>query len=582
MAVPDRRTLAVAIEQRPRGLSYSVGTSSIPLLGECVGEVLDHSAQANPEAPALVSCHQNRRFTYAQFRAAVEQVARALLHLGIQKGDRVGIWATNCFEWVIVQFATAKIGAILVNINPSYRAYELKYALAQSQCQTLIMVPRFRDSDFVSIFFETCPEAITSEPGALWSKSVPLLRNLILIAESVPSSFWAWNDVLGMGDQCSEGDLRARERTLSFDDPINIQYTSGTTGRPKGAMLTHHNLVNNALLVGESMKLQQKDSICLPVPFYHCFGMVMGNLAAVVARAAIIIPADYFDPLATLRAVANERCTALYGVPTMFRAELEHPEFSKFDLSSLRTGIMAGAPCPILLMKRVVSEMHCQEITIAYGQTESSPVITQTTTEDPIELRVNTVGKALPHTEVKIIDVATGRIVPRGTSGELCTRAYSVMKGYYDDEAATKAAIDVNRWLHTGDIAIMDEEGYCNIVGRVRDLIIRGGENIYPREIEEFLYNCPGIIEVQVFGIPDVKFGEEIAAFVKLKTGATTTPEDIKAFCQGKIANFKIPKHIKIVNEFPMTVTGKIQKFRMRQILAEELGLRRATHIETA
>jgi fatty-acyl-CoA synthase len=582
MTVRDRRALALPIDQRPHALSYSVGTGLIPLLGECVGEVLDHSAEANPEASALVSCHQNRRFTYAQFRDVVEQFARALLHLEIQKGDRVGIWATNCFEWAIVQFATAKIGAILVNINPSYRAYELTYALTQSECQTLIMVPRFRDSDFVSIFCEACPEATTSEPGALWSKSLPLLRNLILIAESVPSSFWAWNDVLRMGEQCREDDLRAREHTLSFDDPVNIQYTSGTTGRPKGAMLTHHNLVNNALLVGKSMKLQQTDSICLPVPFYHCFGMVMGNLAAVVAGAAIVIPAEYFDPLATLRAVANERCTALYGVPTMFRAELEHPEFSKFDLSSLRTGIMAGAPCPILLMKRVVREMHCREITIAYGQTESSPVITQTTTEDPIELRVNTVGKALPHTEVKIIDVSTGRIVPRGTSGELCTRAYSVMKGYYNDEVASKAAIDKNRWLHTGDIAIMDEEGYCNIVGRVKDMIIRGGENIYPREIEEFLYNCPGVSEVQVFGISDLKFGEEIAAFVKLKTGATTTPEDIKAYCKGKIASFKIPKYIKVVHEFPMTVTGKIQKFRMQQILMEELGLRTATHIDTA
>ena len=582
MPVRDRRTLAVPIEQRPHALSYSVGAGSIPLLGECVGEVLDHSAQANPDACAFVSCHQNRRFTYAQFRDAVEQFARALLHLGIQRADRVGIWATNCFEWVIVQFATAKIGAILVNINPSYRAYELKYALEQSQCQTLIMVPRFRDSDFVSIFFETCPEAITSEPGALWSKSLPLMRNLILIAESVPCSFWAWNDVARMGDQCSEADLRAREHALSFDDPINIQYTSGTTGRPNGAMLTHHNLVNNALLVGESMKLHQKDSICLPVPFYHCFGMVMGNLAAMVAGAAIVIPADYFDPLATLRAVADERCTALYGVPTMFRAELEHPEFSKFDLSSLRTGIMAGAPCPILLMKRVVSEMHCQEITIAYGQTESSPVITQTTTEDPIELRVNTVGKVLPHTEVKIIEVSTGKIVPRGTSGELCTRGYLVMKGYYNDEVATKATIDENRWLHTGDTAIMDEEGYCNIVGRLKDMIIRGGENISPREIEEFLYHCPGISEIQVFGIPDVKLGEEIAAFVKLTTDTTTTTEDIKAFCKGKIASFKIPRYIKIVNEFPMTVTGKIQKFRMRQMLVEELGLRTAIHIETA
>jgi fatty-acyl-CoA synthase len=385
-----------------------------------------------------------------------------------------------------------------------------------------------------------------------------------------------------MGNLASEDDLRAREQSLSFDDPINIQYTSGTTGRPKGALLTHHNLVNNGLLVGECMKLGPSDKICIPVPFYHCFGMVMGNIAAVVVGATMVVPAEHFDPLATLRAVANEKCTALYGVSTMFLGELEHPEFSKFDLSSLRTGIMAGAPCPTLLMKRVVNEMNCREITIAYGQTESSPVITQTRTDDDFELRVNTVGKVLPHTEVKIVDALTGEIVPLGLSGELCTRGYAVMKGYYNNEQATRAAIDEDRWLHTGDLAIMDDESYCKIVGRANDMIIRGGENIYPREIEEFLYTCPGISEIQVFGIPDEKFGEEIAAFVKLKVDAATTLEEIRAFCKGKIANFKIPKHIKFVNEFPMTVTGKIQKFRMREILVSELGLQKAAQIETA
>jgi fatty-acyl-CoA synthase len=492
----------------------------------------------------------------------------------------VGIWATNCFEWVIAQFATAKVGAILVNINPSYRAYELKYALAQSQCRTLIMVPRFRDSDFVSILFEAYPEARTTQPGAVSSESLPFLRELILIGGSTPSSFWSWEEVVQMGDQVSEDTLRAREETLSFDDPINIQYTSGTTGRPKGALLTHHNLVNNGLLVGECMKLGPSDKICIPVPFYHCFGMVMGNIAAAVVSATMVIPAEHFDPLATLRAVANEKCTALYGVSTMFLGELEHPEFSKFDLSSLRTGIMAGAPCPTLLMKRVVNEMNCREITIAYGQTESSPVITQTRIDDPIEMRVHTVGRVLPHTEVRIVDPITGEIVPPGLSGELCTRGYAVMKGYYNNEQATKAAIDENRWLHTGDLAIMDEEGYCKIVGRLKDMIIRGGENIYPREIEEFLYACPGISEIQVFGIPNEKFGEEIAAFVKLKGDAATTPEEIRAFCKEKIASFKIPKHIKIVNEFPMTVTGKIQKFRMREILVEELGLQKAAQVK--
>lgn len=552
------------------------------MLGNCIGQILDRAARTYPDASALVSCHQNRRFTYAELQQSTEQFARALLHLGVQKGDRVGIWATNRFEWVITQFATAKIGAILVNINPSYRAYELQYALAQSQCRTLIMVPGFRDADFVSIFFETCPEARTNRPGAISSPSLPFLRELILIGESAPSSFWVWKEAVKMGDHVTESDLRAREQTLSFDDPINIQYTSGTTGRPKGALLTHHNLANNGLLVGACMKLHHKDKICIPVPFYHCFGMVMGNIAAVVVGATMVVPAEHFDPLATLTAVANEKCTALYGVPTMFRAELEHPEFSTFDLRSLRTGIMAGAPCPILLMKRVVCEMNCREITIAYGQTESSPVITQTRTDDPIEMRVHTVGTALPHTEVKIIDSITGTIVPRGVSGELCTRGYAVMKGYYNNETATKVAIDENRWLHTGDLAIMDNDGYCKIVGRAKDMIIRGGENIYPREIEEFLYACPGVSEVQVFGIPDEKFGEEITAFVKLKADAAITPEEVKAFCKGKIAKFKIPKHVRIVDEFPMTVTGKIQKFRMREMLVEELGLEKVSQIETA
>jgi fatty-acyl-CoA synthase len=570
------------IENNVGALSYSDGTGLTPLLGSCIGEVLDATAHAYPDALALVSCHQGQRFDYAELRSAVEQFARGLLHLGIQKGDRVGIWATNCSEWVIAQFATATIGAILVNINPAYRAYELKYALAQSECQTLIMVPQFRAADFVSIVFETCPEAETSKPGKLFSEPLPFLRNLILIGDAAPKSFWPWNDVAAMGDQVAESELREREQNLSFDDAINIQYTSGTTGRPKGALLSHHNLVNNGLLVGECMKLRQGDRICIPVPFYHCFGMVMGNIAAVVVGAAMIIPAEHFDPLATLNAIASEKCTALYGVPTMFRAELEHPEFWKFDLRSLRTGIMAGSPCPILLMKRVVSEMHCSEVTIAYGQTESSPVVTQTTTDDPIELRVTTVGKALPHTEVKIIDAATGKVVPRGTSGELCTRAYSVMKGYYNNEKATRTTIDEDRWLHTGDIAVMDEHGYCKIVGRLKDMIIRGGENIYPREIEEFLYGCPGISEIQVVGIPDETFGEEVAAFVKVKVGATLTADDIHAFCEGKIAEFKVPKYIKVVDEFPMTVTGKIQKFRIRETFVKELGLREIARIETA
>ncbi|PYS02490.1 MAG: AMP-binding protein [Acidobacteria bacterium] len=562
-------------------LSYASGAGTTPLLGCSIGEALDTTARTYPKSTALVSRHQNQRFTFADLHAAVEQFARGLMHLGVEKGDRVGIWATNCSEWVIAQFAAAKLGAILVNVNPAYRPYELKFALAQSECQTLIMVPNFNNADFVSMFFETCPEAKASKPGALSAAELPFLKNLILIGETHPDSFFGWNQIVAMGDRVTLNELRQREATLSFDEPINIQYTSGTTGRPKGAVLSHHNIVNNALLVAECMRVAPGDRICVPVPFYHCFGMVMGNMAAVLKASTIVIPAPHFDALKTLEAVAEERCTALYGVPTMFRAELEHPEFRRFDFTSLRTGIMAGSPCPIQLMKRVVAEMHCHEITIAYGQTESSPVITQTTTDDPIELRVTTVGRALPHTEVKIID-PSGKIVSRGTQGELCTRGYCVMKGYYKNEEATRSAIDADGWLHTGDIAVMREDGYCRIAGRVKDMIIRAGENIYPREIEEFLYTCPGISEVQIIGIPSAKYGEEVAGWVKLQPGAMLSVAEIQAFCKGNIASFKIPRYIKIVSEFPMTVTGKIQKFRMREIMIQELGLEEAAGIETA
>ena len=562
--------------------SYSSGTGSTPLLGCTIGEALDTAAWGYSNSLALVSRHQNQRLTFAELSAAVEEFARGLMYIGVQKGDRVGIWATNCSEWVIVQFAAAKIGAILVNVNPAYRAYELKFALAQSGCQTLIMVPNFRTVDFISTFFETCPEAKTARAGTLSAADLPFLKNLILIDETHPDSFFGWNQILAMGDRMAFAQLRQREAGVSFDEPINIQYTSGTTGRPKGAVLSHHNIVNNARLVAECMRIAPGDRICVPVPFYHCFGMVMGNMAAVVTASTIVIPAPHFDALKTLEAVADERCTALYGVPTMFRAQLEHPEFHRFDVTSLRTGIMAGSPCPIHLMKRVVAEMHCPEITIAYGQTESSPVITQTTTADPVELRVTTVGRALPHTEVKIIDPASGKIVPRGTQGELCTRGYCVMKGYYKNEEATRSAIDADRWLHTGDIAVMREDGYCRIAGRVKDMIVRGGENIYPREIEEFLYTCPGISEVQIIGIPSEKYGEEVAAWVRLKPDVMLSAAEIQAFCKGNIASFKIPRYIKIVTEFPMTVTGKIQKFRMREIMIQELGLEEAAGIETA
>jgi len=562
--------------------SYASGVGLTPLLNCCIGEALDRAAYTWPDSLAFVSCHQNQRFTYAQLDAEVERFAVGLMGLEVQKGDRVGIWATNCSEWFIAQFATAKIGAILVNLNPAYRAYELKYALAQSECQTLIMVPEFNKADFISLLFETCPEARNSKPGALSSRELPHLRNLVLIGGTQPPGFLSWSQIVQMGDRSNTEELREREAGLSADEPINIQYTSGTTGRPKGAVLSHHNIVNNALLVTDCMRLMPGERICVPVPFYHCFGMVMGNMGAVVKGCAVVVPAAHFDPLRTLEAVATHKCNALYGVPTMFRAELEHPEFQRFDLRSLRTGIMAGSPCPIHLMKQVMTEMHCSGITIAYGQTESSPVITQTTTDDAVELRVSTVGAPLPYTEVKIIDPQTGRTVSRGAQGELCTRGYGVMKGYYNDEDATHKTIDANRWLHTGDIAVMREDGYFRITGRVKDMIIRGGENIYPREIEEFLYTCPGVSEVQIVGVPSVKYGEELAAWVKAQPGKEVSAEQIQAFCKDKIASFKIPRYIKIVDQFPMTVTGKVQKFRIRQAMIEELGLQASANIETA
>ncbi|MFY9561493.1 MAG: AMP-binding protein [Terriglobales bacterium] len=562
--------------------SYAHGTGDIPLLGCCLGELLDSAARSYPDQDALVVRHENRRYTYRQFHEEVEIVARGLLRMGIQKEDRVGIWATNCAEWVITQFATAKIGAILVNINPANRAFELEYVLRQSECGTLLLIQGFRDADYVSTVNGLCPELASSKPGTLHSASLPHLRNLVFIAGGQPAGMFSWDNLRAMGRDLPQEDLRQREATLSFDDPINIQYTSGTTGFPKGATLSHHNVANNALLIAAAMKLTHRDRLCIPVPFYHCFGMVLSNLACVVTGAAMVIPAAFFDPLATLEAIQAERCTALHGVPTMFIAELDHPEFARFDLSTLRTGVMAGAPCPIEVMKRVVQFMHLKEMTIAYGLTEASPVITQTIVDDPLELRVTTVGKPLPHTEVKIVDVITGEIVPRGTPGELCTRGYMVMKGYFKNPEATRKAIDEDGWLHSGDLATMDANDYCKITGRAKDVIIRGGENIYPREIEEFLYTCPGISDVHVVGVPDEKYGEQVVAWVRLEADAKLSPEDIRKFCEGKIAAYKIPKCVKIVDSFPMTVTGKIQKFKMRELSTKELGLEAVAKIETA
>jgi len=582
-----------AATRSAKELSYSCGTAEVPLLGKCIGEVLDDTAAAHPDNDALVVRHQQKRYTYAQLLNEVERLARGFLALGIKKGDRIGLWSTNCAQWVVTQFATAKVGAILVNINPANRSTELDYVLRQAECQTLLLIQGFRDTDYVQVVRQVCPKSEQAAFGELHSDSLPELRRLVFMGANsgtaadqdsvaVPPDMLGWEDLLRKGDDVPVDQLRHREASLNFDDAINIQYTSGTTGLPKGATLSHHNIVNNGMLIANAMRFTHRDRLCIPVPFYHCFGMVLANMACVVTGATMVIPAPYFEPEATLRAVSEERCTALHGVPTMFIAELEHPKFAEFDLSTLRTGIMAGSPCPIEIMKRVVKQMHCSEMTIAYGLTEASPVITQTTTDDPIELRVATVGKVLPHTEAKIINPVGGKTVPVGEQGELCTRGYHVMKGYYNNPQATRAVIDDDGWLHTGDLSVVDEAGYFKITGRAKDVIIRGGENISPREIEEFLYTCPGISAVQVIGVPDRKYGEQVAAWVKLEQNATLTPEQIREFCQGKIARFKIPHYIKFVEDFPLTITGKVQKYKMREIAVKELGLEVDDGIKTA
>jgi fatty-acyl-CoA synthase len=536
--------------------SYSNGLSDQPLIGETIGANLQRTAAAFGDREALVDVPSGRRWTYAQLNAEVDALASGLVAAGIATGDRVGIWAPNCPEWVLLQYATAKIGAILVNINPAYRSHELSFALRQSGVSVLVSAQQFKTSDYRATI-----DAVRGD--------LPGLRQVVYTG----TGDWA-RLASGLGSAAEQrAVLDSRAADLSFDNPINIQYTSGTTGFPKGATLSHHNILNNAYFVGELCRYTEQDRVCVPVPFYHCFGMVMGNLGCTTHGACIVIPAPGFDPAATLRAVQDERCTSLYGVPTMFIAELGLPDFASYDLSSLRTGIMAGSPCPVEVMKRVVSEMHMTEVTICYGMTETSPVSTQTTTGDDMERRVATVGRAHPHLEVKVVDPETGVIVPRGEPGELCTRGYSVMLGYWDQPDKTAEAIDAARWMHTGDLATMDEAGYLNIVGRSKDMIIRGGENVYPREVEEFLYGHPAIEDVQVVGVPDAKYGEELCAWVQLRREQELTADELKAYCAGKIAHFKIPRYVRFTDEFPMTVTGKVQKFKMREVSTAELGL---------
>jgi fatty-acyl-CoA synthase len=540
--------------------SYVHGASSVPLIGQTLGAFFDEAVRRWGQSEALIVRHQKVRWTYDELKHKVDDFAAGLLSLGLEPGDRVGIWSPNNAEWVVTQFATAKAGLILVNINPAYRLAEADYALNKVECKALVTASQFKTSDYAGMLNELRS-----------GNRLPHLKTIIRIGGKGPDML-AFDDIPGRAGPEHRRRLQEIAPTLQFDDPINIQFTSGTTGYPKGATLTHHNILNNGFFIGETMRLGEKDRICIPVPLYHCFGMVLGNLACITHGSAMVYPGEGFDPLSVLETVEAEGCTGLYGVPTMFIAELGHAEFKRFDLSTLRTGIMAGSPCPIEVMKQVVKDMHMNEVTICYGMTETSPVSFQTSADDPLAKRVGSVGRIHPHVEVKIVD-ADGRIVPPGTPGELCTRGYSVMRGYWNDEEKTREAIDPGRWMHTGDLATIDAEGYCNIVGRIKDMVIRGGENIYPREIEEFLYKHPKVADVQVIGVPDRKYGEELCAWIRLKANVTCTDEEIRQFCQGQIAHYKIPRYVKFVDAFPMTVTGKIQKYLMREQARRELGL---------
>src|SRR5438270_3928418 len=545
--------------------SYVHGASPVPLLGETIGENLRRTVERVPNTEALVVRHQNYRATYGELWDQTTRAARGLLARGVKKRDRVAVWSPNRAEWVVIQYATARIGAILVNINPAYKTAELTYALQQSGASLVLLARSFRTSDYVGML-----EAVRDQ--------CPDLGQSIVLDDE-------WDALLGQADRIPLQDLEALEASLQFDDAINIQYTSGTTGFPKGATLSHHNILNNGFFIGEALHLSERDRVCIPVPFYHCFGMVLGNLACTTHGACMVVPGEGFEPLAAMQTVQAERCTALYGVPTMFIGELDHPQFSDFDFSTLRTGIMAGSPCPVEVMRKVQSQMHMPEVTICYGMTETAPVSTQSSTDDPLDKRVSTVGRIHPHVEIKIVDPQTGQILPRGQAGELCTRGYSVMLGYWNNAEATSQAIDAARWMHTGDLATMDDEGYVNIVGRIKDMIIRGGENIYPREIEEFLYTHPDISDVQVIGVPSARYGEEVMAWVKLREGAQVSQDELTAYCKGRIARFKVPRYWKFLKGtemWPMTISGKVQKYKMRQMAVDELGLQAAAAVRTA
>lgn len=552
-------------------LSYTHGATDKPLLGQTLGQNFDQACEQFGTQLALVSRHQDLRFTYTELKDQVDRVACSLMRLGFAPGERLGLWATNCAEWTIIQYAAAKAGLILVNMNPSYRHTELEYSLNKVGCRGLIIISRFKDSDYEQMVYHLVPELKTAPIGTLASAAAPALRYVIKLNPEPSAGMLNYHDLLTTPTEKERAKLQNLGDMLQFDDPINIQFTSGTTGSPKGTMLTHHNILNNGYFIGETINLTEKDAVSIAVPLFHCFGMVIGNIACVSHGSTMVYHEEVFNPVANLKAIEEEKCTAAYGVPTMFIAMLEHPDFANYDLSSLRTGVMAGSVCPMEVMRQVIGKMHMDQVTICYGMTETSPVSMQSHIDDPLDKRVSTVGRIHPHLEVKIID-EYGRIVPRGTSGELCTRGYSVMQGYWNDPEKTAEAIDKAGWMHTGDLASMDEEGYCSIVGRIKDLVIRGGENLFPREIEEFLYTHPDILDVQVVGIPDERYGEELCAWILLKDNASLSEEQVRKFCDGQISRQKIPRYIRFATEFPMTASGKVQKFKIRQMMIDELA----------